>query len=331
MKRSYTLLASVIMIFLIIATTDTAIADGNPTSFENHGFHTTNKFTNVNGSVEVTDLGIVISIDISPNTNALRAINESKSRNFTRPSGMNHFNGDLMDPTALANSMNITLYALAEFEDQGTVGYDENDQIISMYYLNSSTLNPVEYNGSTYSITSMDGVFSMTINENSTSGKALGWKWTVDIQYPFESNTSSIAMLHEISTLHNDIRNKREHMGGHPAGSPVETPQYERVQNRSMVSKGKGTPMFFSWIGNATVDGVNQSVAVTRGEVFAISVLQGDVISYDPAIGVTYATVNDIDGLLSTTSDTSVNSVFFPALTAGIGIIGLVIFSKNRR
>lgn len=217
----------------------------------------------VTGNISVGE-GITISLTVRPTDDA-----------------RDHMRGHMAPD--MSNQVNITLYALVEFEDLGESGFDGADAVISAYNLSDDVLGDLEHTTSgdleSYNISSEDGVFRMGVEVNTSDTSILQWKWSVMISYPFLSNSSKVAMLHSFSS------SKSPRMGMHP---PAQPPPTSRLGNKSMIYDNGFVPIFFSWVDTALVDGSEVGVEATAADhVFSISIPQGKDIYYDPSLGVT--------------------------------------------
>jgi hypothetical protein len=214
--------------------------------------------------------------------------------------GSGHSN-NIMEYT---NTMSISLTKLVEFEDINDDGFTSDDQIISEYILDQSTLNEVVFNASnnSYFISSKnDTVFTMTVDLNTENEIPYAWKWSLMINYPFNLNTSSVAMIHEINSetismmeMHRQMDDLRDnHMSNFDTN----------FGNNYMKDHHQNLPMMFSWDDFALVDGLSQNVTATvTNDVFALSVVQGSQIDYDPKIGVEPSSITTIDGILGSSN-----------------------------
>ncbi|MHA2274882.1 MAG: hypothetical protein ACXAC2_03910 [Candidatus Kariarchaeaceae archaeon] len=231
--------------------------------------------------------------------------------------GSGHSN-NMMDYT---NTMSISLTKLVEFEDIDGDGLTSEDQIISEYLLNGSTLNEVEFiasNNSYFISSKNDTVFTMTVDLNTDNEMPYAWKWSLTINYPFNSNTSSVAMIHEVNSetismmdMHKQMDDLRDnHM------SSFDT----NFGNNFMQDHHQNLPMMFSWDDFALVDGFSQNVTATvTNDVFALSMVQGSQIYYDPKIGVEPSSITTVDGILGSSNlDEFIDIINSPT---GIGLI----------
>lgn len=250
---------------------------GHPMMGGHNGFERAGDHMNVVGNISTSDDGVTISLSVTPTQEALER----------RP--------DL--PADFSNQVNVTLYSLVEFEDNNSNGYDAGDMVISTYELNTNTLNALERSTSgdleLYTITSVDGIFKLTLEVNTTETSVIQWKWSVDISYSFTSTTSEIAMLHEVSATMGMAHMKR--------AQPMHPPAHaERLNNQTMSYNNGHVPMFFRWISTAEVDGQEMNITATAADsFFAISIPQGDSIYYDPSVGVDIQTIENAEEILA--------------------------------
>ncbi|MHA2092942.1 MAG: hypothetical protein ACW98K_19015 [Candidatus Kariarchaeaceae archaeon] len=207
--------------------------------------------------------------------------------------GSGHSN-NMMDYT---NTMSISLTKLVEFEDIDGDGLTSEDQIISEYLLNGSTLNEVEFiasNNSYFISSKNDTVFTMTVDLNS-------------VAMIHEVNSETISMM-DMHKQMDDLRDN--HM------SSFDT----NFGNNFMQDHHQNLPMMFSWDDFALVDGFSQNVTATvTNDVFALSMVQGSQIYYDPKIGVEPSSITTVDGILGSSNlDEFIDIINSPT---GIGLI----------
>ena len=310
-----------------------------------HGFHGKSGKANITGSLAVTEKGITLSLVANPNSDVTARANDNRKK------------------LSEANSIiNITLYALVEYEDSDNNGYDSNNTVVSKYSLNSSTLNPLTHSSNDthelYVVETEDGVFRMDIAVNKSSTAGIEWKWSVTLDYNFQSSSSSIAMLHDFESsdhkMHehkhkrNHSNDKREHEGRtcectqakHEEGAEdrknEETTKEadkavdkqlptHRYNNNSLIKRNGKVPFFFKWIKTAQVDGVTQNITATSNiETFAISIPQGEHIYYDPSIGVEQAGLEEYNSYLSSVGET-LHVVFSPMVITIFVAVALVV------
>jgi len=292
-----------------------------PPHFRDGGFEGRSEFMIVEGNIVVGDAGITLSISATPNMTAMK--------------------GHPPMTELPSNTINVSLYELVEFEDSSIPGYDMNDTVVSVYYLNSSTLGDlvtsISGDSQNYTVSSNDGVFSMTVEANTSSVQS--FKWSVEINYPFVSNTSKIAMLHDVITERTDGMQRGRmmappgtmHDGNHPESAT-------HFDNRSLIVRDANIPMFFKWIDVAEVDGTNQSIEATASPgFFALSLPQGDSIFYDPSIGVENEVIENVYIFIAQILENTgsfMDAVFSPtigALSVSFVLIVAVLLYINRR
>ena len=268
----------------------------------------------VDGSVTV-DNSIILSINVSPSQEMIDQMNSRMRGN--RHMGNNYAVGDYM------NQINVSLYELVEYEDALNDGFTQNDTIVSTYPLDTTTLNqPTVVNDTYYTIKSQDGTtFSMQINLNFEDNLFFGFKWSLEINYPFVSNTSQLAFLHEIETKNGPMVERHQmRYGNMNGGSPMQ------FEGNHMDDYDTHIPMFFNWATSALVDGVQQSVVATSdGSMFALSVTQGSHIEYDPDIGVDPSSIYSADTSLSSAFQRFIDTLNTPTLIGlGLGLLSLI-------
>jgi len=291
----------------------------HPPHFRDGGFEGRSEFMIVEGNIIVGDSGITLSISATPNMTAMK--------------------GHPPMSELPSNTINVSLYELVEFEDSSVPGYDMNDTVVSVYYLNSSTLGDlvtsISGDSQNYTVSSNDGVFSMTVEANTSSVQS--FKWSVEIHYPFVSNTSKIAMLHDVITERTvGMRRGQVPPRTMHDGNPPESATH--FDNSSLIVRDAHIPMFFKWIDVAEVDGTNQSIEATASlGFFALTLPQGDSIFYDPSIGVENAVIENVDIIIAQIIENAgsfMDAVFSPtigAISVSFVLVVAVLLYFNRR
>ena len=288
-----------------------------PAGFAVNGFNSSTSNLEVTGDLFIDD-GIVLTINVQ------------STRIVTRP------NGDVIEPVR-ENEMTIILTQLVEFEDTTANGYSDDDVVVSTYLLNEDSLNDIEYGVEgdmiIYRVTSIDGVFEMVIELNQTNDLPHDWKWSVTIDYPYESTTSSIAMIHEYYMGRTYVPMHEQIQRGNMTGNTY------TYQNRTMVNNASGIPLRFAWDDFAIVDGVEENVTATNvNDIFALSVVQGDIIDYDPNLGIDINDLTELDDYFATEFGSFFESLPTPTITtiaitfgviAAISIVNILI--KKRK
>ncbi len=288
-----------------------------PAGIAVNGFNSSTSNLEVTGDLFIDD-GIVLTINVQ------------STQTITRP------DGEVIEPSR-ENEMTIILTQLVEFEDTTANGYSDDDVVVSTYLLNENSLNDVEYSVEDemvlYRITSIDGVFKMVVEVNQTNDLPHDWKWSVTLDYPYESSTSSIAMIHEYYMERTYVRVREQVQMGNLTGNTF------TYQNRTMVNNESGIPLRFAWDDYAVVDGVEENVtATTLNDVFALSVVQGDVIEYDPNLGIEIQDLVELDDYFAAEFGSFFESLPTPTITtlaitfgviAAISIVNILI--KKRK
>ena len=310
--------------------------------FHKKGFSGISKWLNITGGVDVTEDGIVFSIDVSPNEAALEKLN-----NLTQT-----HTGDklekLINKYNQSNHLNITLFSLVEYEDLDNDGLDKNDTLVSTYSLNSTNLGDIVYSSNEtfelYTISSTDGIFELVLEVNKSQSIGLGWKWSVAIEnYPFESNSSSIAMLHELGGDFYKVKDKikdhkRKIRNKNIPGDVAE--KVEKHRNHSKVKNKGRIPLYLKWLKTVQVDGVTENItASSHANLFSISFSQGTSIIYDPSIGINDNDVFTFDsevdssiGEFSSTGASNSNASFPLIALIGIPFIAMAtLFILRKR
>ncbi len=308
---------------------------GGPHSphYGDRGFETSSEFMIIEGLIDLDESGIILSISATPNITAMEEMADEHM-------GDRSMMDDMMGDDVPTNSINVTLYKLVEFEDTGIPGFDENDTVVSSYELNSNTLGDLVYTtdgvAQNYSVSSDDGVFSMVVEAQ--NGDVQSFKWSVEIAYPFVSNTSDLAMLHDV-VAENNMGMDRDHMMGGMGGGHGEMTPPTQYQNNSMIMENADIPMFFKWLDVAEVDGQNETVEATSSVgYFALSIPQGQEIYYDPSIGVENSAIiqidNDIQEIFLEASNSFMDAVLSPttgAIALAAVLLTVVLIVINRR
>jgi hypothetical protein len=277
--------------------------------FGDRNFEGMSENFNITGAIDI-DNGIILSISVSPTSDMIdNRISRSNEQ------------GIYPNISNFENTMSVNLSSLIEFEDKTGDGFTDDDTIISIYTLDEVSLNDVDYvvvDGlDTYSITSVDSVFTMIIEVNSTNDLPHDWKWSLVIEYPFSSNTSSLAMIHQITALRR--------------GNMMKPYPKHSFSNHSLLNNDSAIPMRFAWDATASVDGGQEDItATTDGNIFSLSVIQGDLIDYDPSIGLDPQVIDDIENEMYQLFNTedfvdTVNSPTFKGLLIGALLVTVTI------
>jgi len=200
----------------------------------------------------------------------------------------------------LTNVMTVTVNQLVEYRDVNNNGYTSEDTVVSTYNLSSEHLGaPVQTataNGIQYTISSADGVFTMYLYLNQENGVANSWKWSVEINYPFQANDTNLAITQTVTSNGNRDIN-RYYSDRTPVGVP---PNDGQINGTEFCDQHQQVPMFFKWDNSALVDHVNMSVSASViGNRVAINIPQGNTIFYDPQIGVALSDLQSANNFLS--------------------------------
>lgn len=274
-----------------------------------NGFDGANQAVNVSGTINVTD-SINLSLTIKPSDEVIERMNSRGS----------------MVVSDFQNVITVSLTQLVEYEDTTNDGLTDNDTIISTFNLNDENLQDIvisELDGETiYTITSEDGSFKMIIEINSTDNMPHDWKWSLEINYNFISDTSKLAVLHDIVIGRgNLIREEFASASAHP----------EAFDRRELSRSHPRAPMFFRWDQTAFADDQEIEVEATKyNESLSLSFLQGETINYDPSIGVDQESIESLDFELVNVFDLETVNKFIDQLstpTARGLIIGILFVS----
>lgn len=292
------------------------------------------EYMDITGSVIVGD-GITISLTVQPTDEMIELMDERMAE-----APMDMPTRSIEDMT---NTLNVTLYELVEFEDVNDNGYDANDTIVSSYTLDDSSLGDVTMDTvdeiTTYTVESNDGVFTMIIEVNVTDNLPHDWKWSLLIEYPFESASSELAMVHEVVSSHTNMIDSRHRYTNRarPGDMGFNPENYNRYMNQSMVEQNSGIPIVFSWDSTAVVDGTDADIVATSfGDSFALSLPQGDIIDYDPRVSMdtdSYSTVeNDLADLFGDLSFADIiNSPTLVGLSIAVISVAIIIILTKKR
>ncbi|MCE7734204.1 MAG: hypothetical protein GPJ54_04940 [Candidatus Heimdallarchaeota archaeon] len=274
-----------------------------------NGFDGANQAVNVSGTIDIAD-SITLSLTIKPSDDVIERMN----------------NRDSMVISDFQNVITVSLTQLVEYNDTTNDGLTEDDMIISTFDLNDENLKDIvisELNGQTiYTIVSEDESFQMIIEINSTDNIPHDWKWSLEINYDYISDTSKLAVLHEIVIGRGDlIREDFASASAHP----------EAFDKRELSRSHARAPMFFRWDQTAFADDKEIDVEATKyNESLSLSFLQGDTISYDPSIGVSQESIESLDFELVNVFDLETVDKFIDQLstpTARSLIIGILFVS----
>ncbi|MHA2503535.1 MAG: hypothetical protein ACXAE3_11775 [Candidatus Kariarchaeaceae archaeon] len=290
MKHTIRLVLGISVVILLTATVASAQGPGNGPRdrmgqghHEHHtgpgGFEGMRGNMNITGEVNV-DEAIVISIHVQPSEEVREQMQNSPR-------------GHDLAAEDLSNTIEIQITSLVEYDDTDGTGYYDNDTVISEILLNSDfLLDPVMSegeNGTEYLIESVDDTFAMYLYLNEADGTVHSWKWSIEMNYPFVENDTSVAILQSISSNNGPLtRDRAMHHNGEMMEGAIEEHMFRDEHPQ--------VPMFFKWDDFAIVDGVTVDVSASRAiiedrPVLALTIPQGENIFYDPEIGV------EIDGL----------------------------------
>ncbi len=257
-----------LFLFIILLLMPSTMADdGVSFTTTEHSFEGHSETMVITGEFAVTD-AIELSLLIKPA--------ESDNR---RHSMMSEYN----------NEMGIKIYELVEYVDADNNGYSTDDTVLSKFKLNSDNLNDVSVknvDGDTiFSIESVEnGVFNMDIEINKYENIPVAFKWSYDINYPFVSNVSNLAVIHELDQ-----------------GSMMSMMDGSNMNNHQnmMSDNHKNLPMMFSWDNSVNVDGSDIEITPEIGEDFILSFPNGKNILYDPKIQLDPTDISRVDSLLA--------------------------------
>ncbi|MHA2250798.1 MAG: hypothetical protein ACXAD7_10560 [Candidatus Kariarchaeaceae archaeon] len=266
--------------------------DGNHMVTDHTGFESNSDHMEINGNVALEN-SITISVSTIPSAEMQEMMRDGHMDMWGRKSI------DMMDYT---NTMSVSLSSLVEFEDKLEDGFTSDDLILSDYRLNKTTLNEIEFNATEniYVISSRGSdVFTMIVEINSENNIAHGWKWSVIINYPYQSSTSSIAMIHKLNSQSLSMMDMHDEENYSEMIDHMDDSNAYFRENQ-MHDNHHNLPMRFSWDETAIVDNETQDVKATAvDEIFAISTIQGNQIYYDPEIGIDQSSIDKVNDELS--------------------------------
>lgn len=252
----------------------------------------------INGTIDLED-SIILTLNVGPSDEMIQEMDDHMDEHMGPNNHMNDFQtGDYV------NEMSVSLYSLVEFEDDNSDGYSSDDIVLSSYLLNSENLNdPVLIVESYYEITSKDNLtFRMVIDMRIDDNLFSGYKWSLDIHYPWNSNTSQLALMHQINSNGDPMMEQQRMQYG------MENGTHMQFQENHMDDNHNTLPMFFNWADTVDVDGSSKAVVATaEEEIFALTVPQGLNIFYDPEIGIDSSAIRAADSSLDGVFDTLQN------------------------
>ncbi len=258
-----------------------------------------------------------------------------------------------LNATASQHYFSITIEQLIEYNDINYNGkYDKNDVIASSLLMSNVTFTNITYtnnttpDGKTYTIIethTSDNLFTIIIYlvsektsflNNIITHKEIKIDFKI-INYPFESQTSSLALITQIET---------------PFSITPEQNTYDELHNTATQESGlnissKDHIGFFSWANNVDVDNktypVNVTVISESEQIFSgdkqetytqnqviFSYPRGESIIHDPKIGV----ISLLENLIPSILQLEYLSVIYllACLISGIIFYGIVYYRKNR-
>lgn len=194
------------------------------------------------------------------------------------------------------NEMRVIISELVEFEDLNFDGFTDDDLILSTFKLNDDNLEEVEVleaNGITYFTikSKVADIIDITIEVNKYEEIPVAIKWSYEMNYPFTSNLSNLAIIHSLAensqTMMDMMTNN--HMG---------------QNNLFMSDNHEFLPMSFSWDNSAIVDDVQTDISIDGiDNQFVITFPFGIHISYDPMIQLDPSNISEVDKILSNLSE----------------------------
>jgi len=258
-----------------------------------------------------------------------------------------------LNATTSQHYFSIIIEQLIEYNDINDNGkYDSNDVIASSMLMSNVTFTNITYTNNTtpddktFTIIEThtnDNLFTIIIYlvsektsflNNTITNKEIKIDFKI-INYPFESQTSSIALITQIKT---------------PFSINPEQNTYDEQQNTATQESGlnissKDHIGFFSWANNVDVDNktfpVNVTVISESEQIFSgdkqeaytqnqviFSYPRGESIIHDPKIGVISLLENVIPSILQLEYLTTI--YLLACLFSGIVFYGIIYYKKNR-
>lgn len=328
MKKSITFVVLIAVTLLGLSMISPALAQGpgmpgdgdhmgSGGMMDHSGFQDRSDHMEIDGTITVED-DITLTISVNPTDDMQDRMQDHHGDNH-------HMSSDF------TNQLEVSLFSLVEYEDNTTNGYSSDDTIISEYVLDTTTLDqPVFFDtNNTYIIESSDtDIFRMYIVLNTDDNQMpFAFKWSVDINYPFASTNSSIAMLHNFSN--NEMQHRYGELG------EGETNRY--YHQNHMSDMHNQVPMFFRWDNTAMVDGYQVNVTATSvDDNFALSIPQGDQISYDPEIGADPNALANAENMLSNLFGGFLDTIKSPTVIGlilgfiALTTIGIIVNTKSQ-
>lgn len=191
------------------------------------------------------------------------------------------------------NEMRVSISELVEFEDLSNDGLSDGDLILSRYTLNQVNLDQAEVQTvdgiTSFLIQSKEtNIFRMNVEVNKYGEMPVAFKWSYEVNYPFISNRTDLAILHSLeenTQTMMDLMNNN-HMN----------PTFEGL----MSDNHKNLPMVFAWDDSAVIDDVETDIhSRVLDDDFVLSFPHGNKILYDPLIRLDPSDISEIDDILS--------------------------------
>ena len=225
----------------------------------------------INGEIDIID-AITLTLSINPSDTGMM-----------RKEMMSKYN----------NQMKVSITELVEFEDLNNDGFDSNDLIISRFNLNQENLNQVKVQTisgvTSFIIESKEtNIFSMTVVVDKYEETPFAFKWSYDIEFPFASDNSSLAILHS-------FEEKTQTMMGRMSNGPM-----GNIHEGMMSDNHEFLPMVFTWDDFAIIDDIDTDInsSILDGD-FILSFPFGNKILYDPKIELDPQDISAIDNTLT--------------------------------
>lgn len=268
----------VILIFLLILGISTPAYASSDISTSSSGFQGNTENMIIEGEITITN-SIEFYINVHPNDEHASSMHHQMMSDYS-------------------NIIEVSIEKLVEYEDLDNNSLSSNDIVKSDFYLNSSTLNEVEkvQNDGILNFiinSKIENLFKMTFEIVSHENTPYAFKWSIDLEYPFVSNSSKLAVFHNVSTKSKSMMDMMDMMDGGMMGD-------NPLMSNMMSDDNEFLPMSFNWDDEVIVDGVVKSiVSDVYNDYLTISFPSGNIISYDPVIGTEAESIIDIDELLS--------------------------------
>lgn len=308
MKINKFFLLSLSLIFLLAISLTTAHnGDDNTTdqpgstipdmNVNNHGLYGNSEYMDIAAEISVNDY-ILVSLSVLPSEEMQNIMQENMD------------DEEISEMYQYMNKMDVKIFRLVEFIDVDNNGYSADDTEVSEYILNNETLKQptlaISSDMVSYEIESDNSsIFKMTLDVYSEDQMPFRMKWSYNISYPFTQFNTTLAIIHEVESMNQNMFNEgmNSEMGnggidGH-SGDYMDGHRDSTTDDHSsgmMMDDHEDFAMVFSWDDTAVVDGIEKNVTSTDFEDnFILSIPQGSNIFYDPQVSMDLDTMSNVD------------------------------------